>query len=112
MLREELAHKYGAHHEVACCGQPNREQTCGGCERQTSGEPSLASHQCCHPVVGAPVLPPVGDAVAVAHDRGLVLAAVGVDSDALGGQRAHVRVDDDTGLPAPDLVVTLRRLII
>jgi hypothetical protein len=117
MLRDAIEHNNRSHRESACCAHRIRDQegseNSDCCHAQTTtAEPLLVDAQCCHPVVQAPVLPPVSDVASVALDHQLALDAVPVEADSILGRRGEWRVDDDTGLPTPDLVVTLRRLVI
>jgi hypothetical protein len=114
MLREALEHRHCASRETTCCNHRDREESAASCCESDSdtAERSLVNTKCCHPVVQAPVLPPLGEVVSVAPDHELAFAALPVELNLPGIRPTCPRVDDDTGLPAPDLVVVLRRLII
>jgi hypothetical protein len=79
-----------------------------------SGCLTSGGKSCCHPVVQAPVSPTLVKAVQAGDVYDL--PALYIASLQAGGYAdvlsASQRVDDDTGQPPIDLVVTLRRLII
>jgi hypothetical protein len=116
MLREALAHRHGAAGETACCGHRHREHAscdcCGSESKSNATEGSLVNTKCCHPVVQAPVLPPLGDLVTLGESDQRLSVVPPIESDSFAGPGHCTCVDDDTGLPKPDLVVTLRRLVI
>ncbi len=70
--------------------------------------------QCCHAVVQSAVLPPLPDSVQVADEYRLpALHASTFESiDFIAAAHAACRVDNDTGHPVIDLVITLGRLVI
>lgn len=114
MLRDAIEHRNRSCRESACCALRNCDNEDADCcqAKTTTAEPLLVNPQCCHPVVQAPVLPPLGDVASVTENQQLNLMAATVEADSLVSPRGHSRVDHDTGIPTPDLVVTLRRLII
>jgi hypothetical protein len=114
MLREVLEHKKCAFHETTCCRHRDRDEADASCcQRGTdSSECSLVNATCCHPVVQVPVLPPLGDVVTLGESDQRLSVVPPIEADSFAGLGHCTRVDDDAGLPRPDLVVTLRRLVI
>jgi len=114
MLREALEHRGCACRETACCSHCGTEESTTSCcaTESDTAERSLVNSKCCHPVVQAPVLPPVAEVVSVTQDHEPSFAALPVELSVAETWPTRIRVDDDTGLPALDLVVVLRRLII
>jgi hypothetical protein len=95
-----------------CCPQEPQ----GGAQGpgQDCPGPLVKSQTCCRAVVHAPVSPPLVSSTRPADDSHLPAVCIAtpwaaglVDVTSLG-----CRVEDDTGLPGVDLVVTLGRLII
>jgi len=109
---------------LACCRAGAASETAGDCcaaqasscpsPQGASGGPFVESKPCCRAVVHAPVLPPLVDSVTLDD----VYRSPALDVAAPSSQRVFdapsigCRVDNDTGQPPLDLVITLGRLII
>lgn len=96
----------------SCCDGAAPEKN--GDHSQRTGHAELAGNGCCQPAVDAPVPPPLVSAVQVADEHhSPALAILPIDAfpplDALSAAR---QVEDDTGCPPTDLVITLRHLLI
>jgi hypothetical protein len=94
------------HNETGCCERSSPSQRPDGTE--------VDSKNCCRPAVQSPLLPPLVTSIQLADDHHLpaLLAASLESASSLGATHVRYRVDNDTGPPPRDLVVTLRRLVI
>jgi hypothetical protein len=112
---------------AGCCARQETQETshtcCDAAARETndasrSQEPTdkhvLASKSCCQPAVEAAVPPPLVSAVQMVDDHHLLAPATLPAATVVGINAVSTcrQVDDDTGRPPTDLVITLGHLLI